>query len=179
MGCRITSKFLSKNEGVGLGDRDSENKDCFCFSNPEPRPPNPVFLLSRQFSFCYGHRLLNHGGKCAHPHGHNGTVKIVLQSKRLDETGMVLDFGELKNTIGLWIEENLDHRMILDRRDPLVAVLREMNEPMFLLDGNPTAENLAKLLFDKTTAFGFPIVSVTFGETENCAAEYGTGVPAK
>ena len=87
---------------------------------------------------------------------------------------MVLDFGELKKTIGLWIEEHLDHRMILDHNDPLVTVLREMNEPMFLLDGNPTAENLAKLLFDKTAEFGFPVVSVRFGETDKCFAEYLT-----
>ncbi len=116
--------------------------------------------------------MLNYNGKCAHPHGHNGTVKIVLRSERLDEIGMVLDFGELKKTIGRWIEENLDHQMILDRKDPLVAVLREMNEPMFLMDENPTAENLAKLLFDKTAELGFPVVSVTFGETEKCSAEY-------
>ena len=137
-----------------------------------PFAPCPLFFLSRQFSFCYGHRLLNHAGKCAHPHGHNAAVKIVLQSERLDDSGMVRDFGELKNIIGRWIEENLDHRMILHRTDPLVVVFREMNEPMFLLDENPTAENLAKLLFEQTSTFGFPVVSVTFGETEKCVAEY-------
>jgi len=131
-----------------------------------------LFTVSREFSFCYGHRLLNYAGKCSHPHGHNGTVKIVLRSDRLDGIGMVVDFGELKETIGRWIEENLDHRMILDQKDPLVAVLREMNEPMFLLDENPTAENLAKLIFDKTVEFGFPVVSATFGETEKCSAEF-------
>ena len=91
---------------------------------------------------------------------------------------MVLDFGEFKKTIGLWIEENIDHRMILSRNDPLAAVLRTMNEPMFLLDGNPTAENLAKLLFDKAAEFGFPVVSVTFGETEKCFAEYQSEPPS-
>ena len=131
-----------------------------------------MFTVSRQFSFCYGHRLLNHNGKCAHPHGHNATATVVLRSEELDDTGMVLDFAELKNTIGFWIDENLDHRMVLHRRDPLVAVFQEMNEPMFLLDDNPTAENLAKLLFDKTAEFGFPVVSVKFGETGQCSAEY-------
>ena len=99
-------------------------------------------------------------------------MKIVLCGERRDDTGMVVDFGELKKDVGLWIEENLDHRMILARKDPLVAVLSEMNEPLFLMDENPTAENLAKLIFDKTVEFGFPVVSVTFGETDECSAEF-------
>ena len=136
-----------------------------------------MFIVSREFSFCYGHRLLNHDGKCAHPHGHNATVKVVLRSEGVNGVGMVVDFGELKETVGRWIEENLDHRMIFHRGDPLVAVLREMNEPMFLLDGNPTAENLAKLIFGKTVEFGFPVVSVTFAETEKCSAEFLAPLP--
>ncbi len=131
-----------------------------------------MFTVSREFTFCYGHRLLDYNGKCAHPHGHNGTARIVLCSDKLDKAGMVLDFTELKKTIGVWIEENIDHKMVLQRNDPLVAVLRKMNEPMFLMDENPTAETLAKLLFDQTASFGFPIDSVTFWETEKCCAEY-------
>ena len=95
-----------------------------------------------------------------------------MQSERLDVSGMVADFDDLKETVGRWIEENLDHRMILARQDPLTAVFRVLNEPMFLLDGNPTAENLAKLIFDRTVEFGFPVVSVTFGETEKCSAKF-------
>ena len=131
-----------------------------------------MFTVSRDFSFCYGHRLLDYNGKCAHVHGHNGVARIALRSDRLDKQGMVLDFGDLKRTIGVWIEENLDHRMILGRDDPLVEVLRRMNEPMFLVDTNPTAENLAKLLFDQGEAFGFPVESVLFWKTEKCSAEY-------
>ncbi len=131
-----------------------------------------MFTVSRDFTFCYGHRLLDYNGKCAHPHGHNGTARIVLAGESLNDQGMVLDFGDLKRTIGVWIEENLDHRMVLGVNDPLVPVLREMNEPMFLMDVNPTAENLARLLFEKATAMGFPVQSVVFWETEKCFAEY-------
>lgn len=131
-----------------------------------------MYTVSRDFSFCYGHRLLDHGGKCAHPHGHNGIARIVLRSESLNDQGMVIDFAELKRTIGLWIEDNLDHRMILGPDDPLVDVLREMNEPMYLLPYNPTAENLARLLYEKCEDFGFPVESVVFWETEKCSAEY-------
>lgn len=131
-----------------------------------------MFTVSREFSFCYGHRLLNYQGKCAHPHGHNGIVRIFLNSNELNAQGMVLDFSDLKRTIGVWIEEHLDHQMILDRNDPLVPVLKEMNEPMFLMDSNPTAENLAKLIFEQSAKMGISVSSVEFWETEKCCAEF-------
>jgi 6-pyruvoyltetrahydropterin/6-carboxytetrahydropterin synthase len=134
--------------------------------------PFSVFTVSRDFTFCYGHRLLNYNGKCAHLHGHNGLVHIVLRSAELNGQGMVLDFSELKNTVGKYLEEELDHRTILQRNDPLVPVLQELDEPLFLLDVPPTAENLAKLLFEKTAAMGFAVESVRFSETDKCAAEY-------
>ena len=67
-----------------------------------------------------------------------------------------------------WIDDNLDHRMILCSDDPAVPVLRELGEPMYLLDVNPTAENIAKLIFDFTTEQHFPIVSAKMWETTRC-----------
>jgi 6-pyruvoyltetrahydropterin/6-carboxytetrahydropterin synthase len=131
-----------------------------------------VFTITRDFTFCYGHRLLNYNGKCAHPHGHNAKVRIVLQSPAVDTSGMIFDFRELKEVIGNWMDKHLDHQMILQESDPLVSVLRTMNEPMFLMPEKPTAENLAKLIFEKGKELGLPIVSVNFWETEKCSAEY-------
>ena len=131
-----------------------------------------MFTISRQFTFCYGHRLLNHTGKCAHLHGHNGTVKITLRNSQLNPQGMVADFIDVKNSIGKWIEQTLDHRLILNEADPLAAMLREHGEPMVLLSGEPTAENLAKLIYEKAEKFGLPVSAVLFWETEKCAAEY-------
>ena len=133
-----------------------------------------MFTVSRDFTFCYGHRLLNYNGKCAHLHGHNGLVRISLRSAELNEQGMVLDFSELKNTIGTYIEENLDHRTILQRTDPLVPVLQKHAEPLVLIDVPPTAENLAKYLFEKIADMGFPIDRIQFWETDKCCAEYRT-----
>jgi len=131
-----------------------------------------MFTVSRDFTFCYGHRLLNYDGKCSRLHGHNGLVRISLRSDKLNGLGMVFDFSELKRTIGVYIEENLDHRTILQKNDPLVPVLQELNEPIFLFDVPPTAENLAKYLFEKTVEMGFPVKSVQFWETDKCCAKY-------
>jgi len=129
-----------------------------------------MFDVSREIDFCYGHRLMDYSGKCRHLHGHNARVVITIESSELDERGMVLDFSEVKRTISRWIDEHLDHRMILSRDDPAVPVLRRLGEPMLLLETNPTAENLARLIADVALQHGFPVVEVRFWETPRCSA---------
>ena len=131
-----------------------------------------MYRVTREIDFCYGHRLLNYEGKCRHLHGHNGRAVVTLELETLDEHGMVLDFSEIKNVICRWIDENLDHRMILHLNDPAVPLLQELGEPMHLIDTNPTAENIAKLIFDFTASRGFPVVEVALWETPRCFATY-------
>lgn len=131
-----------------------------------------MFSVSREIDFCYGHRLLNYPGKCRHLHGHNGRVVITFEASGLDDRGMVLDFSEIKRVVSRWIDEHLDHRMILNRADPVVPMLQELNEPMFLIDVNPTAESIAKLIFDVARQQGFPVVDVRLWETPRCCARY-------
>jgi 6-pyruvoyltetrahydropterin/6-carboxytetrahydropterin synthase len=133
-----------------------------------------MFRVTREIDFCYGHRLLNYDGKCRYLHGHNGRAVITIEGEKLDSRGMVLDFSDIKKTVSTWIDENLDHRMLLRRDDPVVPVLQEMGEPLYLLDENPTAENIAKLIFDqsKKLKLPVPIVEVRLWETPKCFATY-------
>lgn len=129
-----------------------------------------MYRIAREIDFCYGHRLLNYEGKCRHLHGHNGKAVITIESPRLDQRGMVLDFSEIKDRVSTWIDDNLDHRMILHRQDPVVPVLEKMGEPMYLMDANPTAENIARLIFQYTASQGFAVVEVRLWETPKCVA---------
>lgn len=131
-----------------------------------------MFQVTRELRFCYGHRLLNYDGKCRHLHGHNGRALITLETDRLDTLGMVVDFSTIKRVVGSWIDANLDHRMILHRDDPVVPTLQKQGEPIFLIDVNPTAENIAKLLYDFVAAQGFPVIEVKLWETEDSFAVY-------
>ena len=131
-----------------------------------------TFRVDRQIDFCYGHRLLDYQGKCRHLHGHNGKVVITFEASGLDDRGMVLDFSQVKRVVGGWIDEHLDHRMLLHRDDPMVQVLKELGEPMYVLDCNPTAENIARLVFQCAAARGFPVVEVQMWETPHCSATY-------
>ena len=135
-----------------------------------------MFRTTCQIDFCYGHRLLDYDGKCKHLHGHNGRAVIVLEAAQLDRLGMVLDFAEVKSVIGQWIDQTLDHRMILDRNDPATAVLRQLGEPVHAIDVSPTAENLARLIRDFALEQGYPVVRVDLWETPRCCAScYATG----
>jgi 6-pyruvoyltetrahydropterin/6-carboxytetrahydropterin synthase len=133
-----------------------------------------MYYVTREIDFCYGHRLLNYDGKCKHLHGHNGKAVITIGGESLDERGMVVDFTEIKESVSHWIDVHLDHQMILHRDDPLVPILREMNEPMYLLDTNPTAENIARAIYEEARRLDLPvpITEVRLWETPKCYATY-------
>ncbi|MBI2346867.1 MAG: 6-carboxytetrahydropterin synthase [Deltaproteobacteria bacterium] len=122
--------------------------------------------------FCYGHRLLNYDGPCRFLHGHNGRVEIDLAAEKLDRNGMVVDFGKIKRTVKEWIDREMDHRMLLNRDDPLIPVFQERGEPLFIMEGNPTAEHLARLIYTYVKKLGFPVTEVRMWETTTAFAAY-------
>ncbi len=131
-----------------------------------------MFRVTKEIDFCYGHRLLNYDGKCKHLHGHNGKAVIVLEGTQLDHRGMVVDFSDIKKHVAGWIDANLDHRMILHEADPIVPILQDMGEPMFLVSENPTAESIAKLIYDFAKSHRLPVKEVSLWETFNSYATY-------
>ena len=89
-----------------------------------------MYGITREIDFCYGHRLLNYDGKCRHLHGHNGRAIITIAADSLDDRGMVFDFSDVKKAVATWIDENLDHRMLLCKDDPVVPILEGLGEPL-------------------------------------------------
>ena len=130
------------------------------------------FAVTQQIHFCYGHRLLEYEGKCAHVHGHNGLAELAFESPSLDPRGMVVDFGDIKKTMKNWIDEHFDHRMLLRKDDPLVSALEKLHEPLFRMETNPTAENIARLVYARARARKLPVVSVRLWETRDSSAQY-------
>jgi len=131
-----------------------------------------MYSVTKRIDFCYGHRLLDYDGICKHPHGHNAVVEIEVRTPALDHRNMVCDFSDIKRVVKGWIDEALDHRMLLRHDDPLVAALQQLGEPVYVLDSNPTAERIARLIFDHVASQGFPVVRVGVWETPTSFAEY-------
>jgi 6-pyruvoyltetrahydropterin/6-carboxytetrahydropterin synthase len=134
-----------------------------------------MYTVTKRIRFCYGHRLLDYEGPCQHLHGHNGLLEITFGSETLDRRGMVIDFDEIKGFVKKWVDDTLDHRMLLSRDDPYLAFLREAGEPHHVFDGNPTAENIARLIFNHAKSEGYPVLRVRLWETDNSWAEYSEG----
>jgi 6-pyruvoyltetrahydropterin/6-carboxytetrahydropterin synthase len=141
-------------------------------------PELPMYRVTREIEFCYGHRLLHYEGKCRHLHGHNGTAVIALESPDLDDRGMLVDFSDIKREVQTWIDETLDHTLLLHRNDPILPLLQERGERVFVMEVNPTAENIARLIFERAVSAGFPVVEVVLWETPRCHAAYRGERPA-
>jgi 6-pyruvoyltetrahydropterin/6-carboxytetrahydropterin synthase len=131
-----------------------------------------MYRVTREIEFCYGHRLIRYEGKCRHLHGHNARAVITLEGMTLDARGMLCDFADIKQAVHRWIEENLDHNMILCSNDPILPLLQERGERVYVMAENPTAENIARLIFEKTREAGLPVREVALWETGSCLAAY-------
>ena len=138
-----------------------------------------MYQVSREIDFCYGHRLLNYEGKCRWLHGHNGRAVVTLEHQKPNHCGMVIDFTEIKQYVSTWIDEHLDHRMILHQDDPLLPFLRDQQQPLYIMDANPTAENIARLIFEQIEQEGYPVVEVRLWETPSSFATYKKPDPAQ
>jgi 6-pyruvoyltetrahydropterin/6-carboxytetrahydropterin synthase len=131
-----------------------------------------MYRVSKSVSFCYGHRLINYTGKCRHLHGHNARAVITLETEVLDERGMVEDFSDLKHFVGEWLEREIDHTLLLHRDDPVLAVLESAGERVRALEHNPTAENIARMIFEWVADAGYPVTEVSVWETDTSRASY-------
>lgn len=108
--------------------------------------------------FSSAHNLRNYHGNCENLHGHNWKVEAFLESKELDEDGILVDFKVLKRELKN-ILSNLDHKYI--------------NEIDYFNEVNPTSENIACYIYNELKkVFGGMVAKVIVWESENSAAEY-------
>ncbi|MFH1799965.1 MAG: 6-carboxytetrahydropterin synthase [Candidatus Omnitrophota bacterium] len=131
-----------------------------------------MYKVAKMIYFNYGHRLLGGHDKCSHLHGHSARVEIEMAKAKLDPKGMVVDFFDIKRTIGEWIERHLDHKMILWTKDPLAKLLKKSGEPVVLVDENPTAEMLARRIFQEARRMKLPVSKVTLWENQDSCAVF-------
>jgi len=173
---RVTDLFGRVDRADTLGGhseaRQREPPHDLRFPTDGTEPVSSLHRVTKLIDFCYGHRLLNYAGKCRHLHGHNGRIEIDIESDRLDHLGMVVDFGTVRDRVGSWVLEHLDHRMLLCRTDPVVPFLQAQGEPLFLMDDNPTAENIARIIYQQASVLGLPITEVRLWETVTSCASY-------
>ena len=111
--------------------------------------------------FSAAHNLRNFRGKCEALHGHNWKVEVVLSGKNLDDSGVVLDFAEVKAATSEIMSE-IDHRYL--------------NDLPFFVENNPSSENIARYIFhrlqEKIDNDRVRIRRVTAWESQDACASY-------
>ncbi|PCJ27587.1 MAG: 6-carboxy-5,6,7,8-tetrahydropterin synthase [Rickettsiales bacterium] len=133
---------------------------------------------TRRIEFDAGHRVIGHKHKCKYLHGHRYVLEVTARSEELDELGMVVDFGVLKDVVKGWIDENFDHNVILHKEDKELGafITNHTGQKIYYLNANPTAENIAlhlksdiiPMLFVENS---FSIVKIRLFETPNSFVE--------
>ena len=122
-----------------------------------------MYEVSVDETFAAAHNLRGYKGKCENLHGHNYKVRVTLAGKEVDSVGLLYDFVHLKQVIQSVIR-SLDHKY-LNELSPFDVV-------------NPSAENIAKYIYDETAKQlhqapnGAGVSSVTVWETDVTAATY-------
>ncbi len=109
-----------------------------------------MYVNRVEVSFDAAHRLLGYDGKCASPHGHTYRAEVFVRCNELDDLGLAIDFGDIKQPLKRWIDTHWDHAFLLNDRDQvLITALRVVSESkLYLFRGlNPSAEVMACVLF--------------------------------
>jgi 6-pyruvoyltetrahydropterin/6-carboxytetrahydropterin synthase len=120
-----------------------------------------MFELNVRKEFSAAHHLREYRGKCESLHGHNWKVEVFVAAAKLNKTGIVADFREIKERLNGVLEE-LDHTYL--------------NELPYFRKYNPTSENIAKYIFDKLrpqfSRLRIKLRKVTVWESDNAHASY-------
>lgn len=137
-----------------------------------------MIKCTRRIEFDAAHRILEHESKCKMLHGHRYALEITVKAEKLDKLGRVVDFGVIKEVVGQWIDNNWDHNTILSNKDQKMGsmIAKETGQQIYYLDCNPTAENMAKYLFEKICPkllqkYDIIVDKIKLYETPNCSVE--------
>ena len=142
--------------------------------------------ITRKGNFDSGHRVMNERMKCFNTHGHTYIFELTFSFESMEQIGYAIDFKEIKRVGCQWIDDILDHGMILNPHDKkLIDVTTDLGGKKWLmsLNGkgnycNPSVENITKevflamqILFDEQYQnVGLKIHNIKIWETPNCCS---------
>ncbi|MHB1455792.1 MAG: 6-carboxytetrahydropterin synthase QueD [Armatimonadota bacterium] len=117
-----------------------------------------MFELMVELQFDSAHNLRGYEGSCENLHGHTYRVQVKYKGSQLNEIGILVDFKKLRSALKE-ILDYLDHKYL--------------NELPEFRETNPTAEHLAKFIYDKMRlTFGKGISVASVWETPVSCASY-------
>ncbi|MFH0925002.1 MAG: 6-carboxytetrahydropterin synthase QueD [bacterium] len=123
-----------------------------------------MYELMIKTDFSAAHQLRNYKGKCENLHGHNWKIEVYLSSDKLNDIGLVVDFGDIKSMVNTVLDE-VDHKNLND-----LPVFQEQN---------PSSENIAKWIYTSlekrlinSLSKDIKLTKVTVWESDTACASY-------
>ena len=120
-----------------------------------------MYELKVVTKFAAAHQLTMVGSKCENMHGHNWKIEVYVTGEKLDDGGVVMDFGVIKKHVRD-IMSLLDHKYL--------------NELEFFQQSQPSSENIAYLVADKLQQkidnSSVKVSRVTAWESDDASATY-------
>ena len=117
-----------------------------------------MYSVSVETSFCATHRVRLPDGTVEPSHGHDWRVRVFFARAELDDNGMVVDFDAARETLCA-VTATLHHA--------------DLNAIRAFAGRNPTAEVVARYLFEQVRKRGFPqICCVEVTEAPGCVATF-------
>jgi len=120
------------------------------------------YVVSTEVCFSASHALRNYGGDCSRIHGHNWTLRVYYEFGRVDELGLTIDYGDLREAVSEVVLSRFDHRHIND-----IPPFDEIN---------PTSENIAaeiyRLCKEEVKVEGGRLIEVELWETQRDMVRY-------
>ncbi|MDP4115074.1 MAG: 6-carboxytetrahydropterin synthase QueD [Bacteroidota bacterium] len=111
--------------------------------------------IAKEFRWEMGHRLPNHFGKCKNVHGHSYKMLVELEGD-VAESGMILDYFDLKQIVKPIVEE-MDHAFMVNKKDvEIVDLLDKLNSKKVIIDFDSTVENICLFILHKLEKHEFP-----------------------
>lgn len=121
---------------------------------------NIIAYITKVFTFDSAHSLPNYPGHCRNIHGHTYKLEVTVKGEINQETGMVMDFYDLKSLVKEHVISKLDHCYLND-----------------VLPCVPTAENIAVWICQLMKVKAPSLYQVKLWETPtSCAEVYAADV---
>lgn len=112
-----------------------------------------TFEVEIRHNFETAHRLVGPGAppKCVSIHGHSWWVTVTLRGPALDDRGMLVEFGAFKKAWRAYLDQSVDHHLVLRNDDPMADAVRSVHAEsrLLLLPESPTTEVLARFLWER------------------------------
>lgn len=133
--------------------------------------------IKKEYKFYAGHRNQDLDDKCFRPHGHDYKLFVVFNVRRTGSISTL--FGDFDAKIEPWLKNNMDHRFLIDKKDPLYAYFELYEEEqkkslgIKVLPYPSSVENLCHFLFEEfTEVMGFDVERIELQETRTSTVIY-------